>query len=322
MEAIKVTYNNTTHQVTLSSKTNWDSLKSQLCDLFKIPYENSISLSYTDHNGDTKTFSSDSEFGKIPSDQISTMKFILSEEDLGSSWILEGYSENKETIGDSLDNKNTQLEGISGQDSTKQSIITLFNNFQITSSTSKIDSDEIIQEFFNVWLQSSCGYNTRFGSFKRHLYLIFGDRRTYAYIYISPQYNQATVGAQYCDYTIRPRKYLAMNVFNEIKNTMKKLFNSTKGVKGMKRLIILMLSFLTLVKLIYITLYITKIGLTWIGFFTVIGYIKNNYSDVNDQEESTKEQKDENIGISPKNAIEFGKRCYGDMKQVIEELLE
>ncbi|CAG8511635.1 22921_t:CDS:1 [Racocetra persica] len=292
MKAIKVTYNNTTHKVTLSDKTNWDSLKSHFCDLFKIPYENSISLSYTDHNGDTKTLSSDLDLRNISSDQISNMEFILSDEEDLDSWILAGDSGNK-------------LEDRPGQVSTKQST-----------------SDEIIQEFVNIWLQSSCSYNTRFGLFKRHLYLIFGDRRTYAYIYISPQYNQATVGAQYYDHTFIPRKYLAMNAFNEMKDAMKKLFNSIKSMKRMKRLIILMLAFLALVKLISFTFYIAKIGLMWIGFFTVIGYIKSNYSDVTDQEDSTKERRNVNIEVSSKNAIEFGKRCYGDMKQVIEELFE
>ncbi|KAF0507634.1 hypothetical protein F8M41_018972 [Gigaspora margarita] len=134
---------------------------------------------------------------------------VTSQENSDSEWI---------DVDNDLVNENTgiiQVGSKSEQDSTEQSTTTSSDNSQINL---KNDSDEITPKFLNVWIQSSCGYNTRFGSFKHHLYLIFGDCKTYAYIYISPQYNQATVGAQYGDYTFKPRKYLAIDIFNKLKS--------------------------------------------------------------------------------------------------------
>ncbi|CAG8567680.1 25955_t:CDS:1 [Dentiscutata erythropus] len=303
---IKVTYNNITHKVRLSNETNWDSLKVQLCDLFNISDEFSIYLSYTDNDDTIITLSSDSELRQILSDQVSNMKFVLSttQENLDSDWIeVDNDSRNN------LVNENIgiiQVESKSEQDSTEQSAETSSNNSQIISRNHEVDGDEIIQEFFNVWSQSSYSYNTRLGLFKRHLYLIFGDCKTNAYIYIPPQYNQATVGAQYFDYIVGPRKYQAIDIFNQLKDVMKKLLENIKRMKGITRLIFLTFVFFAFIKLISITVHYAKIGLMWVGFFTVIKYIKNY---LNGEESS-------------KDALEFGKRHYGNMKNVIGELLE
>ncbi|RIB23107.1 hypothetical protein C2G38_2073668, partial [Gigaspora rosea] len=196
---------------------------------------------------------------------------VTSQENSDSEWI---------DLDDDLVNENTgiiQVGNKSEEDSTEQSTTTSSDNSQINLRN---DSDEITQKLLNVWIQSSCGYNTRFGSFKHHLYLIFGDCKAYAYIYISPQYNQATVGAQYYDYTFRPRKYQTMDIFNKLKSVMKKLLENTKRMKGITRLMFLTFAFFAFMKLISITFNIAKIGLMWVGFFTVIKYIKNNYGNM------------------------------------------
>ncbi|RIB19834.1 hypothetical protein C2G38_2082247 [Gigaspora rosea] len=161
---------------------------------------------------------------------------VTSQENSNSEWI--------DFDNDDLVNENTgiiQVGNKSEEDSTEQSTTTFSDNSQINLTN---DSDEITQKLLNVWIQSSCGYNTRFGSFNYHLYLIFGDYKAYAYIYISRN-------------IIKPLEYKKNERNNKID-----FFN---------------ICFLCIHELISITFNIAKTGLMWVRFFTVIKYIKNNY---------------------------------------------
>ncbi|CAG8568230.1 3412_t:CDS:2 [Diversispora eburnea] len=86
MAVIKVTYNQISRRFDISSNTTWVTLESQLRSLFKLPTNSSISLSYTDEDGDAITLSSDLELFEVLSSvhdsssnnsNGSVLKFVL-----------------------------------------------------------------------------------------------------------------------------------------------------------------------------------------------------------------------------------------------------
>jgi hypothetical protein len=103
MASVKVTYGQTSRKFTIPSNITWSQFESQLHDLFNIPNETSISISYIDENGDVITLSTDSELQHILSDQESfgtNVKFNIytSENPDNNDWILKNAEEKEDSI--------------------------------------------------------------------------------------------------------------------------------------------------------------------------------------------------------------------------------
>src|SRR6266498_3264568 len=78
MAIIKVTYGSISRRLTISSNTNWSELETQFRNLFNIPKEIQMIVSYTDEEGDVITLSSDLELQEVLSNSSNnTIKFIL-----------------------------------------------------------------------------------------------------------------------------------------------------------------------------------------------------------------------------------------------------
>ncbi|GBB87813.1 hypothetical protein RclHR1_01430022 [Rhizophagus clarus] len=103
MASIKVTYGQTSRKFTIPSSTTWSQFESQLHDLFNIPSDASISISYIDEDGDVITLSTDSELQQILSDQESfgtNVKFSIytSENSDNNDWVLENAEEKDDSV--------------------------------------------------------------------------------------------------------------------------------------------------------------------------------------------------------------------------------
>ncbi|RIA82877.1 hypothetical protein C1645_743464 [Glomus cerebriforme] len=112
MASIKVTYGKTSRKFTIASNTTWSEFESQLHDLFNIPNETSISISYVDEDGDVITLSTDSELQQILSDQESfgaNVKFNVytSENSDNNSWVLENAEEKDDSVTTLSDDETT-----------------------------------------------------------------------------------------------------------------------------------------------------------------------------------------------------------------------
>src|ERR1044072_7888258 len=109
MATIKVTYGQTSRKFTIASNTTWKEFESQLHNIFNIPNETAISISYIDEDGDIITLSTDSELQQILSDQESfgaNVKFNVytseNPDNNNNDWVLEDAKAKEESV-DTLD---------------------------------------------------------------------------------------------------------------------------------------------------------------------------------------------------------------------------
>ncbi|RIA86162.1 hypothetical protein C1645_780299 [Glomus cerebriforme] len=81
MANIKVTFGSISRRLSISSNTTWSEIETQFRNLFNIPKEIQIIVSYTDEEGDIITLSSDLEFQEVLSNSSNnnnnTIKFVL-----------------------------------------------------------------------------------------------------------------------------------------------------------------------------------------------------------------------------------------------------
>src|SRR5215213_3676207 len=84
MANIKVTYGSIVRRLTISSTTTWSELENQLHNLFNIPQEIPIAVTYIDEDGDVITLSSDIELQEALSNNANTIKFVLTTSDVNN----------------------------------------------------------------------------------------------------------------------------------------------------------------------------------------------------------------------------------------------
>ncbi|RHZ51295.1 hypothetical protein Glove_481g28 [Diversispora epigaea] len=140
MAVIKVTYNQISRRFDISSNTTWNTLESQLRSLFNLPTNSSISLSYTDEDGDAITLSSDLELFEVLSSvrnndynnssssnnnyNGSVLKFVLDVHEYNreisresdNSWVLEGINNDNNDNNDNDNNDNNDNDNNDNND--------------------------------------------------------------------------------------------------------------------------------------------------------------------------------------------------------------
>src|SRR2546429_8279922 len=155
MASIKVSYGQTSRKFTIPSNTTWTEFESQLHDLFNIPNETTISISYIDEDEDVITLSTDSELQQVLSDQElfgSNVKFNVytSENPDNDGWVLENAenAEEKEasvtTLSDvdSTLNKDEVIAYYIGEPSeTENQVINQVANIQLEEQQPAVKTD-------------------------------------------------------------------------------------------------------------------------------------------------------------------------------------
>jgi hypothetical protein len=157
MANIKVTYGSISRRLTISSTTTWSEIEIQFRNLFNIPKEFQIIVSYTDEEGDVITLSSDLELQEVLSNYSNnTIKFILTTSimnNLNDNNVLDDRERSTDTI---IDEETSNL--ISGVSSIQ---IEDPSNNQTTSKYKHVTiTEEIDDPLFNQ-RQETAGENSK-----------------------------------------------------------------------------------------------------------------------------------------------------------------
>ncbi|CAG8443884.1 13316_t:CDS:2 [Rhizophagus irregularis] len=158
MANIKVTYGSISRRLTISSTTTWSEIETQFRNLFNIPKEFQIIVSYTDDEGDVITLSSDLELQEVLSNNSNNaIKFILTTSIMNNlnddNNVLDDREKSTDTI---IDDETSNL--INGVSSIQ---IEDPNNDKTTSKYKHVTiTDEIDDPLFNQQ-QETIGENSK-----------------------------------------------------------------------------------------------------------------------------------------------------------------
>lgn len=147
MANIKVTYGSISRRLTISSTTTWSEIETQFRNLFNIPKEFQIVVSYTDEEGDVITLSSDLELQEVLSNNSNnTIKFILTTSIINNlnddNNVLDDREKSTDTIIDEeTSNLINAVSSIQIEDSNNDKITSKYNHVTIT--------DEVDDPLFN-----------------------------------------------------------------------------------------------------------------------------------------------------------------------------
>jgi hypothetical protein len=158
MANIKVTYGSISRRLTISSTTTWSEIETQFRNLFNIPKEFQIIVSYTDDEGDVITLSSDLELQEVLlNNSNNAIKFILTTSIMNNlnddNNVLDDREKSTDTI---IDDETSNL--INGVSSIQ---IEDPNNDKTTSKYKHVTiTDEIDDPLFNQQ-QETIGENSK-----------------------------------------------------------------------------------------------------------------------------------------------------------------
>ncbi|GBB98421.1 hypothetical protein RclHR1_03220014 [Rhizophagus clarus] len=140
MANIKVTYGTVSRRLAISSTTTWSEIETQFRNLFNIPKELQMMVSYTDEEGDVITLSSDLEFQEVLSNYSNNIiKFVLTTSIVNNSNdnnVLNDREKSTDTIID--DETSNLINGVSSihiEDSNNNQTTSKYRHVTITDET-------------------------------------------------------------------------------------------------------------------------------------------------------------------------------------------
>jgi hypothetical protein len=116
MVNIKVTYESTSRRLNIFSTTTWSELENQFHNLFNIPKEIPITVTYTDEEGDVITLSSDLELQEVLSySSNNTVKFVLTTSNMINNLNYNNLIDRERSIDTVIDDEETSnlINGVS-----------------------------------------------------------------------------------------------------------------------------------------------------------------------------------------------------------------